>query len=362
MDLKKVYVVVLILISVFATSLAYAKTSEEVSVIVGFRSHIDEQIIQSFGGKAIEKFNNFPFVTVQIPKNAIKNLEKNKNIEFVEQDANWNLLSQSTPWNISALSVEDMHSNGISGDGVKVGVLDTGIRIHEDLRIMGGWNFINNSSNYSDDHGHGTHVAGIIAALNNNVGVVGVAPECQLYALKVLDKNGVAKWSTVAKAIDWAMSNKLNILNMSFGGLSGSKAIEKAIYKANKSGILLVAAAGNDGIKQVFYPAKYASVIAVGATDSNNNIASFSNWGEDIELVAPGVNIYSTYTANGYQSLSGTSMAAPHVTGVAALVLSQDRKLTNVNIREQLKSTTIDLGVNGYDSTYGYGLVQARMQ
>lgn len=146
---------------------------------------------------------------------------------------------------------------------------------------------------------------------------------------------------------------------MSFGGNTGSKTVEKALTKAYNSGILLVASGGNQGLNDLSYPAKYSTVISVGATDKFNNIASFSNRGSNLELVAPGVDIYSTYLNNSYIELSGTSMACPHVTGTAALLWSKYPNLTNTEVRNKLRATATDLGSAGFDTTYGYGLVNA---
>lgn len=190
---------------------------------------------------------------------------------------------------------------------------------------------------------------------------VTAAPNVQIYALKVLDNQGNANWSTIAKAIDWAITNRINVLNMSFGGNTGSKTIERVLKKANDSGILLVAAVGNQGNNAgVNYPAKYETVIAVGATDMHDKLAGFSNTGTELELVAPGVDISSTYLGNSYINLSGTSMAVPHVTGVAALIWSINPTLNNKEVRDRLKQSTIDLGIPGVDNYYGNGLIKYR--
>ncbi|MHC4310790.1 MAG: S8 family peptidase, partial [Planctomycetota bacterium] len=193
-------------------------------------------------------------------------------------------------------------------------VLDTGIDYkHPDLddNCYGGVNVINPRKDYRDDNGHGTHVAGIIAAEDNDIGVVGVAPEAYLYGVKALDRNGSGWLSDIIAGLEWCVNNRMDIVNMSLGADSDIQAFHDACDAASAT-VILVAAAGNDG-GAVDYPAAYGSVIAVSATDSSDGLASFSNYGNEIEIAAPGVNILSTYKGGGYETHSGTSMAAPHV-------------------------------------------------
>ncbi|MEM2849629.1 MAG: S8 family serine peptidase, partial [Candidatus Bathyarchaeia archaeon] len=216
----------------------------------------------------------------------------------------------------------------------------------------------------SDDNGHGTHVAGTVAALFNTIGVVGVAPKAYIYAVKMLDSSGSGTIAWAVQAIQWSVDNGMQILSMSWGASADYQALRDACKAAYDKGLLLVAAAGNSGSSSgtgdnVLYPAKYDSVIAVAATDQNNNRASWSSTGLAVELAAPGVNIYSTYKNNGYATLSGTSMATPHVSGTAALVWAKNPTLTNVEVRKILQNTATDLGASGRDSQYGYGLVNA---
>lgn len=340
---------------------AYALPNNKLSVLIVFKSKIDHQLVNSAGGVIKGELKNFPIIIADLPKEKIIALKKNYNIDLIEEDGVWSATAQTLPWGINRVGAEVAQSQGITGKGIKVGVLDSGISTHEDLIIAGGWNFINNTSNCQDDLGHGTHVAGIISAVDNNIGVVGAAPNVQIYALKVLDNQGNANWSTIAKAIDWAITNRINVLNMSFGGNTGSKTIERVLKKANDSGILLVAAVGNQGNNAgVNYPAKYETVIAVGATDMHDKLAGFSNTGTELELVAPGVDISSTYLGNSYINLSGTSMAVPHVTGVTALIWSINPTLNNKEVRDRLKQSTIDLGIPGVDNYYGNGLIKYR--
>ena len=214
------------------------------------------------------------------------------------------------------------------GQGVRVGVIDTGIDFtHPDLvgQVDGGYDAIDKSTkreDYRDQNGHGTHVAGTIAALRNNSGVVGVAPKSRLYAIRVLDANGSGNLSDVIDGIIWCANNNIQVANMSLGSDNPSETMQKALRYAMYSGVVVVAAAGNSG-GAVGYPGAYPEVIAVSASDSNDNIADFSSRGPSVKFIAPGVDIVSTKMGGGYTSMSGTSMATPHVTGLAALAISQ---------------------------------------
>lgn len=230
---------------------------------------------------------------------------------------------ESLPWGIDRIDA-DLAWSVTVGDSVRVAVIDTGIDLtHPDLaaNIKGGYNAINPLKSANDDNGHGTHVAGIIGAIDNIIGVIGVGPQINLYAVKVLNRNGSGYLSDVIEGLDWAIQNKMQVVNMSLGTSSDIPSFKEAVAKVYAAGIVQVAAAGNNG-GAVLYPAVYSEVIAVSATDFNNQIASWSSRGPDVDLAAPGVSIYSTYKGSTYKTLSGTSMAAPHVSGAAALVLN----------------------------------------
>nr|WP_276540164.1 S8 family peptidase [Bradyrhizobium elkanii] len=249
-------------------------------------------------------------------------------------------------------------------------VVDTGIDFnHPDLKInfVGGATFVPGTSTPMDDHGHGTHCSGTIAAAINGAGVVGVAPQASLYAAKVLDKNGSGQFSWVIAGIDWCIQNKMHIISMSLGGGSAPSALETICNTAWSKGLLIVAAAGNSqgenpvppAASNVGYPGKYRNVIAVSAIDSANAIASFSSRGPEVDLCAPGVNVLSTIPNSQYGTMSGTSMACPHVSGVAALTWGAHRFSNNEQIWNLLASTVDNLGVPGWDLLYGYGRVNA---
>jgi serine protease len=257
---------------------------------------------------------------------------------------------------------------------VKVGVLDEGIDyLHPDMAPHfgpnPGYDFVDNDPDPAPDWGlyheiHGQHVAGILAAVTgNSIYMAGVA-KCHLYALRVLDSMGIGYNSNIAEAILWAADSGLSVINMSLGGPTSSSVLREACDTAYARGVLLVAASGNDGAGTILYPAAYESVIAVGATNSANTLWSSSNYGAEQELVAPGVDIisimpYGNVFYGPYLTVSGTSMACPHVSGVAALVKALFPSMTNEDIRQRLKETAIDLGNPGWDIYYGYGKVDA---
>ena len=261
---------------------------------------------------------------------------------------------ETLPWGVNRIDAEYAWATS-TGSGVDVAVVDTGVdQDHPDLIVAGGENFVSkpdwkpaDPSKWDDDNGHGTRVAGTIAALDNEIGVVGVAPQASLYAVKVLDRNGSGYVSDVIDGLDWCISNGMDVVNMSLGTDTDVQSLHDACDAAADAGLKLVAAAGNDG-GPVDYPAAYASVIAVAAVDSSDTRPTWSSYGAEIELAAPGVDIRSTWKDGDYKTISGTSMSAPHVSGTLALNLSAD-----------LGATADDLLTTGWDEYTGWGLVDA---
>ena len=316
---------------------------------------------------------------VLLSKNAERALSKNSDVLRIDDDVVVEALAkagaiqppQTLPWGINRVDAELVWPSGNSGDAVKVAVVDTGISAdHPDLKnnIKGGYNAINPLKSWNDDNGHGSHVAGIIAALNNAIGTVGAAPLADLYAVKVLNRQGSGYLSDIIEGLDWAIANNMQVVNMSLGTSSDILSFREAVQRVSAAGIVQVAAAGNSG-GSVGYPAAYPEVIAVSATDSGDALASFSSRGPEVDLAAPGVGIYSAYKGTGYATLSGTSMAAPHVAGSVALVLSvpisvaYDADFDGVwdpaEVQQKLQDRAVDLGVSGFDNLYGWGLINA---
>lgn len=358
---------------------------------------VKEALVQKFDGVKVKDLGLINGKAVFLSPAAVEALRHQAGILRIDDDvvvealANWNRWVRPTsapkptstpkptvtptptpvqviPWGISRVNAPKVWTT-TTADPIKVAIVDTGIDIkHPDLKenLKGGVNAIWATSSYTDDNGHGTHVAGTVAAVNNNFGVVGVGPKIDLYAVKVLDRKGSGYLSDVIEGLDWAIANGMQVVNMSLGTSSDVQSFHDAVARVNAAGIVQVAAAGNSG-GAVNYPAAYSEVIAVSATDQADVIASWSSRGAEVDLAAPGVSIYSTYKGSAYSTLSGTSMASPHVAGAAALVLSiptkcdynSDGKCSPAEVQQRLEETARDLGAVGKDNLYGSGLIDA---
>jgi len=235
-------------------------------------------------------------------------------------------LNPQIPWGVQRVGAPQVWAR-TQGAGATVAVIDTGIdSTHPDLagQVAGGINILDpqHPDNWKDDEGHGTHVAGTIAANGRNGGVAGVAPQAKLYAVKVLDKDGNGNYSDVIAGIEWAMNHGIKIANMSLGADEGSEPLHRAVQAALAKGMLIVAAAGNSG-GPVGFPGAYPEAVAVGASDGADKVAPFSCRGPEVGYIAPGVEILSTKMGGGYTTMSGTSMASPHISGLAALAYAE---------------------------------------
>ncbi len=331
-----------------------------------------EQCIQSVTASItsdIEELNTF---VLSVPAGrvaeSIFNIESCPDLRYVEpnylvhiadlipSDPGWG--NQYGLTNIRAPQGWEMDTGSSS---VTIAILDTGIDLtHLDLagKLVGGIDIINGDNNPQDDHGHGTHVAGIAAALSNNgTGVAGVSWGARLMPIKVLNAAGNGTYADVADGIIWAADHGAQIINLSLGGSNPSQLLQDAVDYAASRGVVVVAAAGNTGSNFVLYPARYPNVIAVAATDSSNAHAAISNYGPEVDLSAPGVSIYSTWLG-GYDSRTGTSMAAPYVSGLAAILFGIPGNGSAAAVTQQMESTALDLGSSGWDDFYGHGLIQ----
>jgi len=219
---------------------------------------------------------------------------------------------------------------------------------------------VNDDDDPADDQGHGTHVAGIAAAaINNGQGIAGIAGQSLILPVKVLNENNQGTWADVAEGIIYAVDQGARVINLSLGSTADSSTVHDAVLYAWSHNVVIVAAAGNDGTTTPYYPAAYAEVIGVSATTPDDVRAGFSSYGTHISVAAPGATIYSTTPGNSYSFKSGTSMAAPHVSGLAALLLAQDGSRTNAEVRQIIEQSADDLGAPGWDEEYGYGRVNA---
>ncbi|MDP1562980.1 MAG: S8 family peptidase [Pirellulaceae bacterium] len=387
-----------------------------VDVLVGFANAPgpnEHAIIRGQGGVVKTTYSLVPAIAARIPQVAVDALKANPNVTVVEPDGIAFAIGHSGPvvdeglvelqngWGVDRIGAGWVHRGyeiiggspvdlpllPNTGTNIGVAVLDTGLDYtHPEFahNYRGGYDYINNDSDPFDDHFHGTHVAGTIAADWNNVGVVGVAPDVDLYVLKVLGANGGGSWSGMISALDWCVKHNadvraglkpghslIRVTNHSYGGTSLSTLYEAALRNSYARGMVHIAASGNsgraDGIgDNIVYPARFPSVVAVAATNSSDIRAGFSSTGPALELSAPGVLIRSAWPLwrtdselgfiPGYRQLSGTSMAAPHAAGVAALLLSAKPDLTSSGTRALLRATADPLGNLDH---YGYGLVDS---
>ncbi|MFJ8262284.1 S8 family peptidase [Rummeliibacillus sp. NPDC094406] len=298
----------------------------------------------------------------------IKVVEKNPGIVESLDTASPQFTTLTPNWSLNSINIQNAWSTGLTGENVKVAVVDTGVALNNALPNVNRYSFVDDDprtrvdeSTPYDTDGHGTFVSGIIAAditSNNNYdNIAGIAPGVSLYSLKVFQEDG-ATMESLLKALEWSIKHHIDIVNMSLGTSGDDPILRNAVEKAYNAGIILVAAAGNDGMgKNVRYPAKYDQVIAVSSVDQNNKISYFSNTGSKVEFTAPGSNIYSLGLHSNIVQDSGTSFSTPHVTGFLALLKQQYPDYSNEQLRKILRNYTIDLGNKGKDPYYGYGLV-----
>ncbi len=303
----------------------------------------------------------------RVPEEVIQRLMENDkaSIEFAEVDALVapsyipNDTLYSSQWHSTKMNLPTAW-DASKGNGVIVAVLDTGTDCtHPDLAVncVAGWNFYDNNSNTADPHGHGTKTAGTVAATGENArGVAGVAYQAKIMPIRIADATGYAYWSTVAQGVTWAADHGARVVSNSYQSSDSSSVQSAASYLMSKGG-LFVASAGNAGT--LLAGGDKSSVITVGATDSKDAKASWSNYGSQIDVVAPGVGIYTTTIGGGYGAASGTSFSAPNVAAVLALMFSLKPSLTPSQAEAILESTVVDLGNSGRDDIYGHGRVDA---
>ncbi|WP_340371780.1 S8 family serine peptidase [Peribacillus sp. FSL E2-0218] len=334
-------------------------------VIVKYKETDDEPI-----NELIEK--------VEVPKGQttdklIEKLEKRKNVEYAEP--NYLFKKMEIPndpayidqWHHKHLGTEAAWVKSMGSKEMIVAIIDDGIdRKHPDLtgKIVNAYDTVRNRKNILPEGQHGTHIAGIIAgSANNNIGGAGVAPNVKLMPINVFEGD-YADTADIIKAIHYAIEKKAKIINMSLGVNMYSEALNKAVQEAAKKGILIAAAAGNEGDMgkkvQRVYPAAYSNVISVAATDEKDKRPYYSNYDSTVDIAAPGDEILSTLPHGKYGWMSGTSMATPMVAGVAALIWSNEPKLNKTEVEYRLYDSAKDLGTKGKDIYYGNGRVNAK--
>ncbi|CAH8704645.1 S8 family peptidase [Paenibacillus thiaminolyticus] len=286
-----------------------------------------------------------------VPESAAQLLSRYPNEFTIEDDALIAIQAAShrpvtwergIPWGVRQIKAPQAWGT-TTGHRVHIGVIDTGADYrHPDLRqsLMRGVNFVHRGMPPYDDNGHGTHIAGTIAAANQMYGIIGVAPRALIHPVKSFDENGAAYVSDIINGIEWCVRNGMHIINMSFGMKSRSKSLLQAVTQAYQSGVTVVASSGNDAKrKSVDYPARYSQTISVGATDRLRRIAPFSNRGQFVDIYAPGEKIVSSWIKGQYHEMSGTSMATSHISGAIALLLAVRPRLKPGEIKALLRRT-----------------------
>jgi len=373
----------------FSSQSSDVSPSEHPRKIVVFKERFDKEadqdaLLNNLGALKIKRLALINGMAVHLPPQAEKTLKKRDEVLRIDEDLVIDAhekkaagkpkppqLPQELTWGIDRIGA-DWAWEITKGSAIRVAILDTGIDLdHPDLQdnIKGNVNMIKPKKSGDDDNGHGTHIAGIVAAVDNEIGVIGTGPEISLYAVKVLDKKGRGWLSDLIDAVEWCINNNIQVINMSFGSANDNPSFHEAINKAHLAGITLIASAGNNGEigGSIDYPAKYPETIAVSAVDQYGDFASFSSHGPEIDLTAPGVDIKSCYIDGSYEIMNGTSMSAPHVTGIVALILTtpslqgydydRDGSWDPEEIRTKLKESAEPLSLPPFQQ--GAGLARA---
>ncbi len=340
-------------------------TPGTIDVFIGYKGNRPDDVLNAEGASIKRGYNHLPIVFASIPENAINRLTKNPNILYVEKPVGREYCAEVLDWGVDRVDAEYVHAaSGNKGAGINVAILDTGGDMdHPDITWAAGYSAVTGSyTEWEDKVGHGTHCAGIVSADDNEIGVIGVAPECNMYMVQVSNHRFIATDDIIA-GIDWCVgthndadpNNDIQIMSMSFSG-PASTTEEAALQTAFDKGILLFAAAGNAS-GPVAYPAAHDCVVAVSASTSTDAIATYSNFGPEIEVISPGSYIYSTYKRARYTTMSGTSMACPMAAGVAAVAWAAHPTYSRDQIRTLLHNTAEDIGLTS--DQQGYGLTDA---
>jgi thermitase len=312
---------------------------------------------------------------IQVPAKAaeklIDALQNHPEVEYAEPDftaeaigtANDPLFTQGSQWHLSKIQAPSAWDISTGSTSVVVAVVDSGVRAsHPDLagKVLAGYDFIANDSDPTDENGHGTAVAGVVApASNNSIGVTGVAWLNPILPVRVLDAAGSGSYSAICNGITYAADRGARVINLSLGGTSSSRALQDAVNYAWNKKCVLIAAAGNNGNNIAVYPGACSNVVAVSATDSADVRPTWSNYGSYVDVAAPGVNVTTLYGADQYAGWNGTSFSSPVTAGVVALMASANPLLNNAQLVDLLLKNSDDIGAAGYDVYYGNGRVNA---
>jgi len=370
----KISTLIVLALPIAGLAIGPEKNHHKTRLLVKFASNVSESEASNIAGKVSGKLGNqigkTGFRVLNLPANGdatqgarkLNGLKGIDQIEYdykVKPDEQPNDPSYGNQWHLNKMSCPSAWAYA-KGSGIIIAILDTGVDgTHPDLagKMVGGWNMYDNNSNTSDVYGHGTAVAGTAAAsTNNSLGVAGTAWSCSLMPVRISDTTGYAFSSTAANALIWAADHGARVANLSYGFSSDSVVEDAAKYFCDKGGVVTMSA-GNSSYTSTDPDNPY--VLTVSATDSSDALASWSDRGSNIDLAAPGANIYTTNRGGGYGGWNGTSFSAPAVAGVAGLVLSANPSLTGYQVQDVLKHSADDLGAAGWDGLYGWGRVNA---
>lgn len=399
-EMNKIFIAIIVLSGIVMPAIGSLNNEDNDRIIISMDSSDAKpvllDVIKNHKGVVLKEIPAINAIVVSVPKNLRATLASDatviKHARYIEDDViisippmNITIVPENSiamvpndplypeQWGMRMIQANYSWDVTTGNKNMIVAVIDTGVDYtHEDLGAVNasiGWDFVNDDPNAKDDNGHGTHVAGIVAAtINNNEGVVGAAPGITVMPVKVLNDRGSGYISDIASGITYASDHGAKILSMSFGSWFPSRIMEDATkYAVYTKGTLAFAAAGNDGIQIKSYPAAYDWVLAIAAVGYDGTRARYSNTGTFVDLAAPGGSndgiethdILSTWPGNQYAYAAGTSMATPHASGVAALYWSYAPSKTNAQIGRALIKNADDKGGAGWDKYYGYGLVDA---
>lgn len=390
----RIFALIIVLFCAFTARVAFAETStdaQEQIVLVRFAADSTEAernaVIAGMGGELVSWLPQIQVAEVRLAQvglvgageeavmasvagvsGQVVNIEMDSTVAATYAPIDPDFSDATMSYGFHDIQAFDAWDVETGSPAVIIAVLDSGVQLaHPEFagRLVDGYDFVNDDADPSDDSGHGTHVAGIIAAaLDNGQGVAGVCPNCRIMPVKVLNKFNLGSWTQLAKGIIFAVDNGASVINLSLGSGKYSEIVNAAVEYAVERGVVVVAAAGNNGSDAPFYPAALDGVIGVGATTSTGERWAKSDFGSQIDLFAPGDLIYSTFHEmnnmyRGYTYMSGTSMAAPFVSGVAGLLLSAAPELSASEVTEAMILGADDLGAVGWDAEFGHGRVNA---
>ncbi len=346
-------------------------------LLVGHRTSgdrgLEDRVLRLHGAAVRRDLRDLSVSVVDVPEASseaiLVSLKNSGLFDYVERDyyahtaAVPNDPSYGSQWHLPRIHSPQAWSVTTGSASVVIAVIDSGVfGTHPDLaaKLVAGWNFVGGNTDTSDVLGHGTAVAGAVAAAsNNNIGIAGVSWASRVMPLVVVNGEDYAAYSDIAAAIQYGADHGARILNVSIGGVNQSTTLQNAVDYAWNRGAVIFAAAMNNSTSTPYYPAACNHVVAVSATDSDDHLAGFSDYGNWIALSAPGTNILTTMNGGGYGYWSGTSFAAPVAAGVAALCLAVNPALSNAALVALLESTADDLGTPGYDNYFGWGRINA---